>query len=210
MKKFIITVIYFALSNSAYSSPLNSKGWVSIPFGNIAPTKYQKMDNHWIIKVDRSASAQVLAFENIRSMTSIKFEWKSSGFPNIRDERHEQSKEGDDGTLRVGLILSGPAPTIPFFASAWIKLLGDTLKHPSNELIYLTVASKSPHTKPFQSPYSKSIKTIPLPTLSGNQGWNIANYKLDKPTKVVGLWIMADGDDTNSRFTSEIRNLTLR
>jgi hypothetical protein len=42
------------------------------------------------------------------------------------------------------------------------------------------------------------------------QGWNKAYYQFSEPLKVVAIWLMADGDDTQSAFTVSVKNINLQ
>jgi hypothetical protein len=39
--------------------------------------------------------------------------------------------------------------------------------------------------------------------------WNAAEASFSPPLPVVGVWLMADGDDSRSRFRTMLRKLTL-
>jgi hypothetical protein len=39
--------------------------------------------------------------------------------------------------------------------------------------------------------------------------WNAAEASFSPPLKVVGLWLMADGDNSKSSFRTELRKLTV-
>ncbi len=41
-------------------------------------------------------------------------------------------------------------------------------------------------------------------------GWLWASYGFDQPVEIVGLWLMSDGDNTGSKFTTKVKNIVLQ
>lgn len=197
----LILILLF-LPNLANGSELNGDGWFPITFKGITPTIYQRLQNHWIIKVKASSSAMVLPFAKKRSIRRIRFKWKTQGNFKVHSSAQERSKEGDDAKIRIGLILSGKAPMIPFFAPRWIRELENRLKYSSDKMIYITPDLYTPPGSQFESPYSSSIHTLSVPSTNG-----IVDMTFQKAKTCVGLWIMADGDDTESHFVTHLRDL---
>lgn len=48
-----------------------------------------------------------------------------------------------------------------------------------------------------------------MPSNRLENGWQQASYRFDEPQAVVALWLMADGDNTQSSFRVEIRDIVL-
>jgi len=181
----------------------------TITFAKIPPTLYQNEGSSLKMLVKKSSAFLLQAFSQPKMVDGISFEWKSDGRPNTKDRVHERSKEGDDAPLRIGLLQSGPEPFIPFFASSWIKVVRDHMKLPSHEMTYVAVGTKNPPGTTWQSPYSSSIRIIVAEEKSLADGWSKARFVGKKPMAIVGLWIMADGDDTQAEFSTMLRDLTL-
>lgn len=182
----------------------------AITFDKIPPTIYARADGGLKMVVAKSSSFLVQAFVAKRSVGAVSFEWRTDGALAVSDAAVEKTKDGDDGRLKIGLMLAGKAPTIPFFASAWIKDVRDFLKLPSDHLDVLIVGTKSPPGTKWSSPYADSMEYFALGGDALTGGWQRSQFKFAKPVEVVGLWLMADGDNTASTFTTWLRNLRLQ
>jgi len=171
-----------------------------VTFEGRAPTIYKETDGAIVATVASSASFLLQAFPAPRTVTKVRVVWQAEGRPRVRDAAHEASKDGDDAVLRVGLLLRGEAPLIPFFAPAWIKAVRDTLKHPTGEMLYLVLDARHKAGETWESPYASDIRNM---SIAGS------DVVLAKPLQVVGLWLMADGDDTKSSFTVTVKELNV-
>ena len=98
---------------------------------------------------------------------------------------------------------------VPWFAPAWVKMVRDHLILPSDRLVYLVAGARSQAGSRWKSPYSDSIETIAVASRPGANGWQHVHFRLQRPIKAVGLWIMADGDNSTSSFVTSLRRLRL-
>ncbi len=197
-----------SISNAA-PIDLSPKVWNHITFDSIPETNYKlASDNSLEIDVNESSSFLLMSFKKITPVSKVSFQWKKVGDLKVKDSKDEQEKSGDDMPLRIGLLLHGKAPLVPFFAPGWIKMIKEKLHHPSESLIYLVVGSKTPAGSTWPSPYDSSIKYESLPSKTAENGWNQTTVEFPQ-RKVVGLWLMADGDNSKSSFKTFLRNLEL-
>ena len=181
-----------------------------IHFRRIQPTIVSFGDAVINFDVHKSSSFLLQAFDEIRPVSAVSFEWKASGMLNKSSRYHEKTRAGDDAWLRVGLIISGepelvPEPLLP----RWVIKVRNTLKHPSDRMIYLIPDAQHDPGESWKSPFSSNIDMIAIDSEETGDGWNQARYVFAEPRQAVGLWIMADGDNTASIFNSQIRNLVL-
>lgn len=121
---------------------------------------------------------------------------------------------GDDFALKLGLVVAGDKTLNPvqrLFSAGWVKrlyalapesagidrieflnavqdpaLLGARRQHPLSDLIY-----------------ENNVWLIDAP---GNFE---LSHRLDEPLEVVAIWLSIDGDDSESRYTTLIRDLRL-
>ena len=162
-------------------------------------------------EVNDSASFMLHAFENIRSVSRVAFDWKAKGQLNKRDVEHESTRKGDDAWLRVGLILKGEPQLLDPLVPPWVKQVRNTLNYPSDEMLYLIPDARHAPGKSWPSPFSKQISMISVASSSEkDDGWRSVNYVSPQPLKVIGIWLMADGDNTQSSFISSIRKLQVQ
>ncbi len=188
---------------------LHANKFQTVRFAKIEPTIYTDDQGGLKMQVKSSAAFLLQSFEQIKKIKSLRFQWKADGSPRVKNQEQEREKAGDDAPLRIGLLVSGPAPTIPFFASAWIKAVRDHMKHPSDKMIYVAVGTKNPPGATWESPYTDSIQVVVAGDQQQSDGWRQAQFQPKTPLSIVGLWIMADGDDTKSQFTTWLRQLVL-
>ena len=71
----------------------------------------------------------------------------------------------------------------------------------------LDVKNKYPDT--WNSPYSSLIKMVPTKTIFFSNDWNKSNITFKKYFEVIGVIIMADGDNTNSKFETQLKSISL-
>jgi len=213
MKDFLSTLtilILLVFSNSSYAAeeiPLDLKSFHEINFDGIKKTKYQFSKNTLEMTVNKSSSALVLPLKKITTLERVSFLWKTKGQIKTKSAKHETTKSGDDFPLRIGLCISGKAPMVPFFAPAWIKKIKNILFHPSDHMEYLIAGSKHQPLSSWKSPYSSSMRYIALPNKLQSDGWNLVDHKFKKEIIITALWVMADGDNTKSTFTTYLKNL---
>lgn len=186
---------------------LNVANYEHIRFDSLKPTVYSNEKEILIAKVDESSSILMMAFDQIQTIRSVSIEWQSAGDLRVKNYEHQISKKGDDARFRIGLILSGKAPVIPFFAPTWVKRTKDILNFPSDKMIYLVLGAEA--GRQWKSPYSDSIETIALEAKAIKSGWFKSQISFSERKKLVGIWLFADGDDTKSKFVTNIRKLEL-
>ena len=92
----------------------------------------------------------------------------------------------------------------------WFNIGGKSkIFYKADNLIYLLPKTKNKYPESWDSPYSSLIKMIPTKTKFFSDDWNNSNITLKKNYKVAGLIIMADGDNTNSKFETQIKSIIL-
>ena len=189
--------------------PLERSNFKPIMFKNIPETRYLLEAGVLSATVDRSAGAWVQAFQEPTPVKEIRWQWQADGRPGVRDKEHEASKAGDDAVWRIGLMIQGPKPFIPFFASSWIKQVAEIMKYPSDRMLYLVSDARHAADQKWQSPYSSSIENWAVASTPRSDGWQDVRLVFPQAETVVGIWLMADGDDTKSQFQTRLRKLEL-
>ncbi len=193
-----------------FSNDINFK---HIKFSKLKPNNFTKKINHINIDVNNSSSFLIIPFEDIVTTNKITFLWKSKGLINIKDKKHEKSKLGDDAILRIGLITmkknSSKLIDNIFGKPGWLRDVEETLAHKAGNLIYLLPKTKNKYPETWNSPYSSLIKMVPTKTIFFSNDWNESNITFKKYFNVIGVIIMADGDNTNSEFESQLKSISL-
>ncbi len=185
---------------------LDPASYQPLVFADIPATKYELRDGVLRAIVDKSSSALLLSFKTPRKIVGLQATWRMDG-KLATSTASEQTKKGDDFPLRIGLLLSGKAPLVPFFAPAWIKAVKAHMQHPAAELMYFLFGAKASAGAQWKSPYTDSINNVAMPSQPQMEGWT--HSRLTFPEKdVVGIWLMADGDNSGSTFVTSIRQLS--
>lgn len=189
---------------------LQKNNFEHIHFRRIQPTIVTFNTDTLQFDVNKSASFLLLAFNDIKTVTRVSFEWKASGVLKKNSVEHEKTRKGDDAWLRIGVILSGqpelvPEPLLP----RWVKKVRDTLVHPSDKMTYLIPDARHAPGQTWRSPFSANIEMVSVASRHTSNNWQQVAYTFTHPQQTVGLWIMADGDNTASIFRSQLRNLII-
>lgn len=194
-----------SLASTAKRLPLAN--WVQsskahlVRFSDIPPTDFAFNGATVLATVNKSSAALVFPLSAPVSVSEVSVHWRRErGLIKLASPEQELEKDGDDAWWRIGLVLAGEAPTVPFFAPAWVKELRDILILPSKEMVYLVAGSQQAAGKKWENPYSSSISCLSMHELPAEQGWTNSHYRFSAPQKVVGFWLMADGDNTASEF----------
>ena len=178
-----------------------------IKFKRITPNTVNYTKERIIFQVNQTASFLVCPFNSIHSISHVFFQWKAVGQLKKLSVGHEASREGDDAWIRVGLILKSKTDFIDPIGPRWIRQTMGSLNFPADKMIFLIPEAKHAPGEIWLNPYSRRVKMIALGSTSHQDGWRTSEYHFARPEKSVGILLMADGDNTKSTFTAEIKNL---
>lgn len=195
---------------SAEPVTLDTASITHVHFKRITPNTVRIRDGRICFLVDKSSSFLLYPFDSVSEVNAVSFDWRSEGVLRKRDAAHESSRDGDDARLRVGLIIEGEAALLPNpLAPKWAKQVQQTLRFPSDRMLYLIVDAKHAIGESWKSPYSDDVDMVAVNSTALQDGWMHSHHVLASTQKVVGLWLMADGDNTESVFRSQLRNLVI-
>jgi hypothetical protein len=210
----LIVLSYFAYSllNTAPVKVISlvSGDFEHIQFGGRQPVVYSYHENVLIIEVDNNASFLMRAFDAIELVNKVSFEWKSTGLPAIIDVAHEMRRDGDDAVFKLGLLIESQEAVDDVFLPSWMRRVNELLNFHSGEMYFLVAGAKHAAQQQWPGPYNKRMTMISVASEpDDDQVWNKASYEFSEPVKVVALWLMADGDDTSSSFTTYVKNIEI-
>ena len=208
-------ILFFHANNlladqSSETISLTPESFEHIQFKRITPSKYTFDSGVLKADVDGSSSILMMPFESVKTVNQVNFEWRSSGMPEVKDAEYEATKQGDDAVVKVGLLLKADETSFNPFAPKWLKRVNELLVFPSENMVYLVADAKHAVGDDWISPYNKRILMVPVSSKQGDDDWYKSVHQLEQPLEVVAIWIMADGDNTNSQFTSYIKNLHIK
>ncbi len=192
---------------------LQADNFEHIVFKRIKANHHDYQNQQLQIEVDGSASFLMKPFDHVRQISHVSFEWRSDGRPQIKNAQHEEQRAGDDAVFKLGLLLKTddalPSPLPNPFLPSWMKRVDELLKFPSENMIYLVVDAKHAANVQWTNPYNRRVTMIAIDSFNDKQGWWQSSYDFEVPVNVVALWLMSDGDNTDSRFTAYIKNIKI-
>jgi len=188
---------------------LQADDFEHIQFKKIRASTYTFHDQLLQIDVDKSASFLMLPFDEVKKIDRVSFEWRSEGRLQIDSPQHEEQRNGDDAVFKLGLLQKSEDSFLNPFLPPWMKRVEALLKYPSENMINLVAAAKHAPGEQWPNPYNKRVTTIAVGSVSSGQGWMKASYQFAQPVDVVGLWLMADGDNTGSSFSTYVKNISI-
>lgn len=188
---------------------LQDDNFEHIEFGKINANHYVFHDQQLQIDVDSSASFLMKAFNTVRKIHKVSFAWRSKDAPQIINSQHEAKRKGDDAVFKLGLLLKSDDSSLNPFLPSWMKRVESLLKFPSQNMIYLVADAKHAPGRQWPNPYNKRVTMISISSVPDHKGWMQASYQFEQPVNVVALWLMADGDNTKSKFTAGVKNVVL-
>ncbi|NOQ89996.1 MAG: DUF3047 domain-containing protein [Gammaproteobacteria bacterium] len=188
---------------------LNADNFEHIEFKRIKSSDYTYQGQQLRVAVDGGASFLMQAFDHVRLVSKVSFEWRSEGLPQTIDAKQEEKRAGDDAVFKLGLLLESDDSSLNPFLPSWMKRVEALLKHPSEDMIYLVAGAKHKPGIQWLNPYNKRVLMIAVDSIKDQHGWQQSSYHFDVPVKVVAIWLMSDGDNTGSQFTAHIKNISI-
>ena len=200
---------------------LFENNYTHIKFGRIKENQYEFNKRVLKVEVDSSASFLMKAFETVKPVKRISFKWRSDGLPNVKDAMQEKQKAGDDAVVKLGLLLKSDKEIENPLLPKWMRQVKSLLNHPSENMIYLVADSRHVAGEQWPNPYNRRVTMVAMSSTSINsklesridgefeEGWRHASYLFSEAVEVVAIWLMADGDNTGSSFTSYVKDIKL-
>jgi hypothetical protein len=152
----------------------------------------------------------LLPFKQKKTVRAVRFDWKlDTGQLNLASAAEELKRAGDDSVFKLGLMLEGQAQLPLAFAPDWLQQVNAALSFPSEMIIYIVAGAKHAAGEHWPNPYNKRVEMIAADEHRLDAGWSEASHRFVTPVSVVGLWLMADGDNSQSGFSARIKNIRL-
>ncbi len=177
-----------------------------VTFDKIPATKYSEKEGVIIADVASSSSFLLKPFPVIKKIKRVQWRWKLAGNFKVESFDQMKTKAGDDAVVRLGLIKPGDAPMIPFFAPVWVKAIRDQMKLPGSEMQYLIAGGPVAPGTTWVSPHTSSMSMLQIQSTNEADGWHLAQHTFAEPFKVVGIWLMSDGDGAKSTFVVSLKD----
>lgn len=188
---------------------LQAENFEHIRFSRVEPVHYSFEGGQLVIDVDNGASLLMHAFDAVQTISVVEFEWQVQGSLQLADAEHEARRDGDDAVFKLGLLIEAKTAMLNPFLPGWLKRVHALLKFPSEKLLNLVVHSRHTPGQSWPNPYNDRVTMVAIGSEASASGWQRARHILPEPLPVVALWLMADGDNTGSRFTTRVKNIRL-
>ena len=200
---------------SALIIPLKmDKNWIIQKYSNIPENKVTFTNQSLLLEVRKSASPLFFKLDHETLVSNILVEGNVDKLIRLKDPSKQGAKGQDDYVLRFGLVVSGKKKLSfmqKIIAPEWIKTLYRSFaSYPGIGYVHfynITQNSKQ-LGKSRVHPATKLIRETFVGLIQKPGPFHFS-YKLPQKLKVIGLWIGADGDDTDSKFNVLIKKIKL-
>ena len=205
----IFLTFLLALTPLSFDS---AEKWEILHFDAVAANDFELSPSGMEIRVENSASPAVHIFESVRTVDTIILSGRIQG--DLEIEPSEIWTTGkDDSLLRFGVISTGSKKLSTFeklTAPNWVKRLSSILETKGTGIgkieCFLLMPDSAPIGKSRVNPDSALFHETIVATPSDDGTFEI-EIRLPQPIESPGFWILADGDDTESSFTTTIEKI---
>jgi len=187
--------------------------WQLLEYNNLDANQVTFTDQGMTITVDQSASPIIYPLDNPKTVTGVRVTGNLSNLLNLPADSQGQ-KGNDDFSLRIGLVVAGDKTlngVQKLFSAKWVKTLFDLAPEGAGvDRIYFLNAVQNENIlgQQRQHPLSDLIYENNVWLLDKTGDFSLT-YNLESPERVVAVWLSIDGDDTQSKYTTTIRELRL-
>jgi hypothetical protein len=199
---------------SVVAVSLNPSDWQQLKYSKIAANELEKKNTAMVVKVEQSASPLIYIFDQPQEVSSIEASGKVDSPLVFKDSAKQGEKGQDDFQWRLGLVVAGEKKlggVKALFAADWIKKLfslGKSKAEGIDRIQFYNLASQELDWQTREHPLSDLIQERVVGQLN-DAGRFQMNHKLDKPLKVLAIWLSIDGDDTKSNYQVQIDEIKI-
>jgi hypothetical protein len=198
---------------AALAIPLgNADQWKVLEFRKIKPNVVQFNSHGMRIEVDGSGGPivhKLAAPVRVRSLSAT-----GRYSPKLKLPVRQGDKKADDFAVRIGLVVEGDkrlswvkAKIAPKWVNALYQLAPKDMGIDRIEFINL-VEDKTLLGQHRTHPKS-DLLVERFVAVAADDGTFTLNYEWKQPLDVLAVWISSDGDDSGSKFTVDIQEISL-
>lgn len=203
------------LSAGLLTSFTQPSAWKALEFDDVPANRLSYGEGAMTIAVTGSGSPLVSEFPEVIKVKELTVTGTVEGTLNL-DSADLWKKGNDDALLRVGLIEPGTKKLSSLqrlAAPVWIKTLEKMFNGKMKGLGRIQCFHLMPdasligknRVNPMGDMFVERIQAAP-----GPDGTFVLKVSFpDEPLTVAGLWLLADGDDTNSTFSVTISDISI-
>jgi hypothetical protein len=207
--KCLATLFLFSSLALAETVPLQQDQWLVLPFSKIKPNQVSFADGKMKLSVQSSAGPVVYKLPEAKTITGFHLKGHYSGGKAV-----ESGAFDEDSMLRFGVVaegtqtLSGPKR---WFAAAWVKKLFQ-LAPPGagiDKIHFFGLTNRRDLLGKNRTHPKSDLMLESLVVHIEKSGDFDFSFQFKEPIRTVGLWLSADGDDTQSTFTTTLTSIEL-
>ena len=206
----IKTMIFAA----AFAVPLQQMDdWQLLQYGGIAPNQVSFAQQGMTVKVMGSASPIIYPLDEARLVRRIEVTGTLYELLTL-DAEKQGLKDNDDFSLKIGLVVAGDKTLNgmqKLFTADWVRRLFALAPEGGgiDSIYFLNAVQASTRLgQQRQHPLSDLIFENNVWLLDKPGDFAMA-HTLDKPRKVIAIWLSIDGDDSRSNYSTLIKSLHL-
>lgn len=205
--------------NTSAQISLNPKDWKQLQYSSLKANKISGDENQLIIEVDKSSSPLIYKLDPILNFKTVIVEGEVlDGKLNLNGQKQGLFKNKksftDDYVLRFGLVLKGKnkKPPIPgFLLATWIKEMFKLApKGAGVDKIYFLKVVEDPGEIGQTRNHPLSEYLFEDSVASNENG----KFKIEKTfphqKELLGFWISANGEGTQSKFKTKITKIQIK
>jgi hypothetical protein len=199
---------------AAFAVPLQQMNdWQLLQYNGIAPNQVSFTQAGMTVEVMGSASPIIYPLDEARLVRRIEVTGTLNELLTL-DGAKQGLQNNDDFSLKIGLVVAGDKTlnsVQKLFTADWIKRLYELAPEGSGiDSIYFlnAVQARARLGQQRQHPLSDLIFENNVWLLDKPGDFAMAHI-LDRPRKVIAIWLSIDGDDSRSNYSTLIKSLHL-
>ena len=212
----LIALVFFGHNSFAeiYDIDLSDQSkWFCFGYGSRPQSQYKFSTRGMEIKVNSSTGPCLYKLDKISKIKNIKIVAESNAKFLLMPSQIQGEEDFDDYALRVGLVLVGdtrPVLVIRWFLPRWVQKLIEVAPEGlgfEHVQFFTTTQTKSlvgREKTHFGSKYFKEKASV---LIGPKESFTIEEDLRMKSWEVYALWVMADGDDLNKKFTTTLKSI---
>lgn len=208
---FVVLILGFvSVLRAEVAINFQQESWKEIKLNKSEPNKFEYGEKLKII-VKKTNSPVVFKFDEVQELSSLDFEASVEG--EIKASEN-QSDFDEDSYLQFGFVVVGDnhlGAMGKLFAPKWVSevfALAPQGQGLDKVYFYNVASRKDLVNKERQNPKSKYMYETIIST-KDDLG-KMVSFTLPKKLKTTALWIGAEGDQTESEFTTTVNKVILR
>jgi hypothetical protein len=199
---------------AAFAVPLQQMNdWQLLQYNGIAPNQVSFTQAGMTVEVMGSASPIIYPLDEARLVRRIEVTGTLNELLTL-DGAKQGLQNNDDFSLKIGLVVAGDKTlnsVQKLFTADWIKRLYELAPEGSgiDSIYFLNAVQASARLgQQRQHPLSDLIFENNVWLLDKPGDFAMAHI-LDRPRKVIAIWLSIDGDDSRSNYSTLIKSLHL-